>query len=170
MPVWIINLLTKWHSIPFLRDKKIRVFLSEIKMTADDRGAIENLISLIEDNYGFLLFRAIEKAKIKLSDKEEGRIRFRERNLAIDEKITRKEFEGMISDKINLIRKCIDNTLLLAGLTESKIDTVFLTGGSSLIPMIRRIFINKFGKEKIVQMDAFTSVAKGLGISSSLFS
>jgi hypothetical chaperone protein len=169
MPGWLISLLKKWHLILLLREKKVKVFLSQIKTTTDDRAAIENLISLIEDNYGFLLFRTIEKAKIRLSTQEEAKIRFRERNLVIEERTTKKEFDFIISEEVHRIEKSVEETLLLAGLATKDISNVFLTGGSSFVPRIRRIFVDKFGAEKITQKDAFTSVVEGLGISSSLF-
>jgi hypothetical protein len=48
-------------------------------LTADDPAAIGNLENLIEDNNGFLLFQAIEKAKIELSSYERSMIYFGER-------------------------------------------------------------------------------------------
>ena len=44
------------------------------------------------------------------------------------------------------------------------IDSVFLTGGSSFVPAVRRIFIERFGAERIRMGDEFTSVARGLAV------
>jgi hypothetical chaperone protein len=43
---------------------------------------------------------------------------------------------------------------------------VFLTGGSSFVPAVRRIFTARFGAEKIRTGDEFTSVARGLALKS----
>ncbi len=43
------------------------------------------------------------------------------------------------------------------------VDSVFLTGGSSQIPSVRRLFERRFGEAKLRTADAFTSVAEGLG-------
>ena len=67
MPSPITFKLINWHLIPQLRKNSIREALRHIKMTADDAAAIGNLENLIEDNNGFMLFQAIEKAKIELS-------------------------------------------------------------------------------------------------------
>jgi len=46
------------------------------------------------------------------------------------------------------------------------VDRVFLTGGSSFVPAVRRIFETRFGAEKIRGGDEFTSVASGLALRS----
>jgi hypothetical chaperone protein len=42
------------------------------------------------------------------------------------------------------------------------VDAVFLTGGSSLVPAVRKIFLDRFGKDKIRVGHEFISVAMGL--------
>ena len=44
-----------------------------------------------------------------------------------------------------------------------EVDAVFLTGGSSQIPAVRRLYAERFGEERVRTRDAFTSVAEGLG-------
>jgi hypothetical chaperone protein len=41
---------------------------------------------------------------------------------------------------------------------------VFLTGGSSFVPVVRRIFGARFGAERVRSGDEFTSVARGLAL------
>jgi hypothetical chaperone protein len=54
--------------------------------------------------------------------------------------------------------------LAKAQLTADGIDHVFLTGGSSLIPAVRRIFEQRFGAEKIDSGNELTSIAHGLAL------
>jgi hypothetical chaperone protein len=44
------------------------------------------------------------------------------------------------------------------------VDRVFLTGGSSFVPAVRRIFASRFGEERIRGGNEFTSVAHGLAL------
>ena len=168
IPTSITHNLKNWHLIPQLRERKIRTYLKQITPYADDKRALENLYNLIEDNYGFMLFQAIEKAKIDLSSFDSSLIVFKECDLSIREAIKRAEFESIIVEDVAKISKCVDSVLKDAGVTEKNIDTVFITGGSSHIPCIRNLFIEKFGENKMRQKDAFTSVAYGLGLSSSM--
>jgi hypothetical chaperone protein len=170
MPSMITFKLKNWHLIPQLKVNKDREFIRQLKTTADNISAIENLENLIDDNYGFMLFQAIEKAKIDLSSFDSSYIIFNDRKLNIKEMIYRNEYERIIQSHVHKIKKCMDETLNNAGLSSKDIDVIFTTGGTSYIPCIRRLFVDKFGAEKMTQMDAFTSVAYGLGVScSSLF-
>ena len=45
-----------------------------------------------------------------------------------------------------------------------KPDMVFLTGGSSFVPAVKKIFETRFGKKRIRGGNEFTSVARGLAL------
>jgi len=162
----VIRKLMQWHLIPQLRLPRTLDTIRELKVNAKfrDKKLLTNLENLIQANYGYLLFRSIEKTKCELSDGTESRIYFNDYDICIDELLSREEFEGFIGEKITLFNACIDSTLAAAGLSCSDIDVVFLTGGSSYIPLIRKIFETRIGKDKIRSADAFTSVAYGLGL------
>jgi len=51
-----------------------------------------------------------------------------------------------------------------AGVDPHAVDRVFLTGGSSFVPAVRRIFETRFGENKIRGGNEFTSVAHGLAL------
>ena len=161
----ILGRLKQWHQIPQLRHPKIEGILKDIRHRADKPELIENLQNLIEDNYGYLLFRAIEQTKCQLSSEETALIRFKEGSLAISEPLSQTEFNGIIDADVAKIEGCVDEVMAQAGLTPDEVDTVFLTGGSSHILKIRDLFITRFGREKIDSQNAFTSVAYGLGCS-----
>jgi hypothetical chaperone protein len=169
IPHSIIYTLCQWHRIPLLRARKTREQIRLIKNAATDRKPIENLEHLISDNYGFFLFRCIEKAKCELSQLDRSVVRFSERELSIAEEITRAEFEAINAANVARIAGCIDEVIGKSGIPHSRIDTVFLTGGTSRIPFIRTLFEERFGPEKLEQRDAFTSVVHGLGASVPLF-
>ncbi|MBC7963115.1 MAG: Hsp70 family protein [Steroidobacteraceae bacterium] len=169
IPKSIIYTLCQWHRIPLLRARKTRELIRVIKGSTDDRRAIGHLENIINDNFGFFLFQAIEKAKCDLSDREQTRIRFTERDLCINEELGKSEFETLNADNFQQIASCIDEVVARSGLLPAQIDTVFLTGGTSRIPHIRELFAERFGRDKLEQRDAFTSVVHGLGSSVPLF-
>lgn len=169
IPLSIIQTLCQWHRIPLLRARKTREQIRLIKHAATDKKAIENLEHLIGDNYGFFLFQAIEKAKCELSEAELSHVLFSERDLSIAEPVTRRDFEEMNEENLTKIAGCVDEVVRKSGIAHRGIDTVFLTGGTSRIPMIRRLFEERFGAEKLEQKNAFTSVVHGLGTSVPLF-
>lgn len=165
----LIYKLRNWHLIPQLRERSTRESIRKLKVLADRKDLIENLENLIDDNYGFMLFQAIEKAKCELSSQEETLIFYKEFSLIIREQIARAEFEEMINEDVEKIRTCIANVLSSAKANSDEVDIVFLTGGSSNIPYIKRVFEDMFGQAKVHRTDVFTSVAHGMGISSFIY-
>jgi hypothetical chaperone protein len=130
---------------------------------------IARLEALIDENLGFSLFKAIEKAKAGLSHREHERIEFQQSIIRISETIRRKEFEEMIVPEIEEIDECLEGFLADLGIAPTDIDSVFLTGGTAYVPRIRNLLQEKFGVDKIRQGDAFISVVSGLALSSRLF-
>jgi len=170
VPVWIPQTLCQWHMIPQLREKRnIQIIRNLRGATDDDRQALSNLNGLVSGNLGYALFRAIEETKCELSINQNSSVSFVENNIVIREDISRGEFELIADDKFEQIRACIDDTLCRAKVSPQEIDSVLLTGGSSFIPGIQKIFLDKFGDKKLLPIDAFTSVAYGLGIIASKY-
>ena len=81
----ILHKLKHWHLIPQLRSSQTMKTIKEFKYLAagKDKQTIENLQDLIESNYGYMLFRAIEKAKCTLSASDLTKIQFQEGRLII---------------------------------------------------------------------------------------
>ncbi len=78
--------------------------------------------------------------------------------------VTRMEFEAWIADDLQAIENSIEQLLNTAGIHPRAVDRVFLTGGSSFVPAVRRIFETRFGKDRIRSGNEFTSVAHGLAL------
>jgi hypothetical chaperone protein len=76
----------------------------------------------------------------------------------------RTDFEDWIEPELDLIAEAVEKLLARTNVDAGSIDRVFLTGGSSLVPSVQRIFIHRFGAERIAAGDEFTSVAKGLAL------
>jgi hypothetical chaperone protein len=169
VPRSMVYTLCQWHRIPLLRARTTREHIRVIKRSTDDRPAIEHLENIINDNYGFFLFQAIEKAKCELSDRTQSLICFTERDLHIHENIDKGEFESINAENFQQITECIDEVVARSGLLPAQIDTVFLTGGTSRIPRIQALFAERFGRDKLENRNAFTSVVHGLGASVPLF-
>ena len=62
------------------------------------------------------------------------------------------------------VESAVDAALAAAAVPPTTIDRVFLTGGTSLTPRIRRLFTERFGEEKIASGGELTSIAHGLAL------
>jgi len=83
------------------------------------------------------------------------------RNLSLE--ITREEFEAMIRKYVDRSRDIVEEALKRAELGADEISKVILVGGSTLIPMIRRM-VAGFIKEPYRATDPAKSVAMGAAI------
>lgn len=164
MPRHILQALENWYTISLLKTKQFLDSLEYLKTRVDDKAAMRALEDLIVYNLGFGLFEVVNRSKKGLSDSLTEKISFHQKAIQIEENISRLEFETMISDLLTGISECVAEGLKLSGLEEENVDRVVMTGGSSLIPIVRSRLEQKFGPDKVTNMDAFTSVVQGLGI------
>ena len=123
----------------------------------------ERLRDLILQNLSYLVFQRLKTLKAELSSSETARLDLPELDIEIE--LSRTVFEGMIGDLLDRFSEALDTTLERAGLSEGNIDLVLRTGGSSLIPAVRRRLDERF-PDRVVEHDPFTSVAAGLAIAS----
>ena len=128
---------------------------------------IESLITLVEEDLGYQLHQAVQRVKFELSLQECAEFQFHGGSLALRIPVTRAEFEHWISDELEKIEQCVDGLLLSTGVDARAVDRVFLTGGTSFVPAVRRIFETRFGEERIRRGNEFTSVASGLALRAS---
>lgn len=121
------------------------------------------LRELIKHNYSYLVFQELKEMKAALSSSDTARLDIPE--IDIDIELSRGDFETMIEDLLGQVANAVDVTLERAEMAPDEIDLVLRTGGSSLIPAVRRLLEDRFD-DRVVEHDPFTSVAVGLAIAS----
>jgi len=164
VPAWIYANLERWHYLSFLRTHEVTEILRSARLRALEPEKIKALSALIEEDLGYQLHRAVQKVKFELSQAESAVFQFRDGSMDLQIPVTRKEFEGWIAEELRAIESSIDSLLESAGVSAGEVDRVFLTGGSSFVPAVRRIFTARFGEARIRGGNEFTSVAHGLAL------
>jgi hypothetical chaperone protein len=166
VPVHIYRIICRWDQIHFLKTLKYRDELRYFRRGAEEPAAIERLIELIENDLGYFLYQAVEAAKFELSDGPAGGIRFQHGSINLDETVGVASFEAYIRTHIRRTEEAVAETLSRAQLTPDRIDTVFLTGGSSRVPAVKDVFRRLFGAQRVMSdVDEFMSVSRGLALS-----
>jgi hypothetical chaperone protein len=106
----------------------------------------------------------VSDTKVKLSAAPRADFVLRLGDIDIDQEISRADFESWIADDIGRIGQTVDRLLDTQGVRVDEIDSVFLTGGSSFIPAIRRVFEERFGAYRLADGENFQSVAFGFAL------
>jgi hypothetical chaperone protein len=169
VPAWIYANLERWHYLSFLRTNNVREILKSARIRALEPEKIEALISIIDEDLGYQLHQSVQQVKFALSQSQHAEFRFRDTprsHATIDLRIpvARADFEAWIAEDLRSIEGCIDSLLQKAAIHPSEVDRVFLTGGTSFVPAVRRIFSTRFGEDRIRAGNEFTSVAHGLAL------
>jgi hypothetical chaperone protein len=164
IPSWLYAHLERWHHLSFLKSPATLALLGDLEREALEPARIRAFSRMVRDDRGFHVYRAVESAKHALSRETATALQYRDTGFAIDAPVARGEFEAWIADEIARIERCVDEALARAGVAADRIATVFLTGGSALVPAVRDVFVRRFGAEKLRGGEELTSVASGLAL------
>jgi hypothetical chaperone protein len=154
----------RWHRLSLMRAPKTMRDIEAVARSAQYPKRLNALLALIRDELGYELYRTVSGVKAELSGVDSAVLRFRHKDFSIEETISRIDFETWIAADIARIAATVDTALAASGLTADRIDRVFLTGGTSLVPAVRRLFTTRFGAHRVAGGGEFVSVAEGLAL------
>jgi hypothetical chaperone protein len=164
VPIAVYSKLERWHYLSLLKNREVLGQLERVRACADEPKKIRALIHLIKSDLGYQLHRAVQALKIELSTHDVGRFQFSDGQVELDASVGRAQFEVWIAEELRQIEACVDSLLTTSGVAAADVDMVFLTGGTSLVPAVRRIFASRFGSHRLRTGDEFTSVVQGLSL------
>lgn len=164
VPAWIYRHLERWHHVSLLKSPKTLRLLLDLRRDALEPQKLEALIHVVRADLGFLLYRATEQVKRTLSDEAKATFLFQHDPVGIAALLPRDRFEEWIAEELARIGSCVDGLLERCGIPTERIDRVFLTGGSSFVPAVRALFLERFGPERVTSGAELTSVASGLAL------
>lgn len=164
IPLWIYSNFASWHQLSMMNNRPTLRLINDILRTAVDERAFEGLVHVIRNEEGFSLFQAVSRVKRELTSSNTAQLRFKAGAVEIDRTVTREQFEDWIAEDLAKIVTTADDAMRTAGVAPRDVTRVFMTGGSALVPAVRKAFADKFGVDKIVGGDEFSSVAQGLAL------
>ncbi|MBC7376724.1 MAG: Hsp70 family protein [Burkholderiaceae bacterium] len=156
--------LATWHTINQVYSRKSWTLITELQRDALEPKKIERLQNLVEERAGHWLAMQVEAAKIALSDApltqmDLGRISVGE-TLALH----RADLDRAIGHLVERIELTVARLLKDAGIRADELDTVFFTGGSSGVPLLRERISALLPNARAVEGDLFGSIGTGLAI------
>lgn len=160
---YFIDLAT-WQRINLLYTPKAKLDLRQIRFEAQRPELVDRLIEVVEQRYGHALATKVEKAKIELTDADEATVDVSLPAAKFAASMTRQGLEDTIRAEVGRVTATVADTLAEAQVQPSDITAVFLTGGSTAIPLARQSILSLVPEARIVQGDAFGSVGLGLAL------
>lgn len=153
-----------WHRINRLYTPQAMSDLRQIRYDAERPDLVDRFIDVVDHRLGHALAGLVEQAKIDLTDRDTTRLEMALSNIALGVRMTRAGLEQTLEEQVARVVTTVRQTLSAAQITPERITAVFLTGGSTAIPLARRSILSLFPQAKIVQGDAFGSVGIGLAL------
>jgi len=169
VPASLFANICSWDKMNFFNGLRIKKDLEDYYHYSKKDRKFKNLLTLTGNNLGYSLFQAIEKTKIELSHLDFSRFTYTNMDIEIDEEVSITQYNAIIEKDLSKISAYLDEFMRINNIKAADIDTLFLTGGTSLVGGIQNLFRNKFPHIPVNSGDNFTSVVKGLAYSGYLF-
>lgn len=156
--------LSTWSSINRLYDRKVMTEIRNVRRESEQPELLDRLLLTLEEQRGHMLLMNVEAAKIALSDKPRAAIDLAWMEAGLAATIDRTLLVAGTEDLRDRITENIRQCLKQAGAEASRIDVVFLTGGSVRLSHVRKAITSLAPSARIVDGDTFGAVGKGLTI------
>jgi hypothetical chaperone protein len=160
---YYFNLAT-WHTINLAYTQKIWLQLKDVYRDAREPQKLDRLLKLIEQRTGHWLALKVEEGKIGLSDVDQLALELDRFSPSHTLMLKREDFEGAIGHLVTNIEKTVQNLLRDADVDAGQVDTVFFTGGSSGVRLLREKIAALVPTAKRVEGDLFGSIGAGLAL------
>ncbi|MHA7970365.1 Hsp70 family protein [Rhizobium sp. CAU 1783] len=155
---------SRWNQLSVFKTSREYADLKSLVRQALEPEKLELFIDLVEHDEGYPLYQAVSATKMALSSADEAEFRFSPLGRAGEKTVKRSEFEGWIADDLARIEDALDDVLQRTNTAPGAIDKVFLTGGTSFVPAVRRIFTERFDASRIETGGELVSIAHGLAL------
>jgi hypothetical chaperone protein len=164
LPTLYYHELATWHRINQLYKKNVLGELRQIRYEAEQRDLVDRLIRIVEDRQGHTIAIGVEQAKIALTAATKASSELANQGDWAKFSFTRKQFDAAIADSVDrvvaTVRRLLDDARIAAG----DINTIFLTGGSSMVPALRSGILSLFPDARTAESDLLGSVGIGLAL------
>ncbi|MGB9989701.1 Hsp70 family protein [Pseudoduganella rhizocola] len=160
---YYFNLAT-WHTINLAYTRKMTAQLAELVRDAKEQDKMQRLQALIEDRAGHWLAMQVEEAKIGLSSEDSVVLDLDRLSPPAALDVPRQLFGRAISHLVDDVGNTVTGMLADAGVRQEQIDTIFFTGGSSGVGLLRERIGAVVPSARKVEGDLFGSIGAGLAL------
>jgi len=160
---YFFNLAT-WHTINLAYTQKIWAQLQDVLYDAVERDKLARLLDLVKQRAGHWLAIRVEEGKIGLSGAAALTLPLERLAHMPEVTLERTSFDQAIEHLVLRIGETVCKLLEDAGVAAADVDTVFFTGGSSGVPLLRAKISALLPGTRVVEGDLFGSIGAGLAL------
>ncbi|WP_426323773.1 Hsp70 family protein [Pseudoduganella sp. R-43] len=158
---YYFNLAT-WHTINQAYTRKMQAQLTEMIRDAREPAKLERLQHLIVERAGHWLALKVEEAKIGLSTEDQVQLGLERFGPPVLLEVTRSGFDSAVEHLVSSVGATVTQLLADAGVQPGQVDTIFFTGGSSGVRLLRERIAALVPGARRVEGDLFGSIGAGL--------
>ena len=114
-PAYVHAAFAQWHKLSWLKSPATMRDLVALNRASEPPGALDDLLTMIECDLGFALYRAVNGAKAALSSATETAFEFEAEGIRIAAGISRASFETWIADDVAALDRGVSAALARAG-------------------------------------------------------
>ncbi|CAN7647026.1 Hsp70 family protein [Rhizobium sp. LjRoot30] len=155
---------SRWNQLSVFKTSKEFADLKKLVRSSLEPEKLETFIDLIEHDEGYPLYQAVSATKMALSQNDEAEFNFPPLGRDGKSTVHRADFESWIAADLARIEDALDEVLAKTNTRAGDIDKVFLTGGTSFVPAVRRLFTERFETSRIESGGELLSIAHGLAL------
>jgi len=156
--------LSCWHTINIAYSKKAWEHFTFIRSNAVERDKIERLLKLVTERSGHWLAMQVEEAKIALSQLPNTQVDMSRIEAGLAVPVDQAQFADAIGGLVGKVERTVTDILAQAGVAAADVDTLFFTGGSSRVPLLRERLAALVPDAKCQEGDVFGSIGMGLAL------
>ncbi len=156
--------LSTWQLINLLYTQKSMRDIGAMVQEAADPERVSRLLEVVDKRCGHALLEKVEDAKIALTHADQVRTDFSDLLADLHVTFARSSFVEAIADQVAGIRRTVADLLRGVGTHGDRIHTVFFTGGTSAVPILRDTILSQLPAAQVVDGDPVAAVGYGLAL------
>ena len=163
VPSGVFHDLSTWHLIQWLYTAQRLRDAQALRNNYSDKALHDRLMRVLQEHWGHRLANAVEEAKIAVSSHQNTqRLDVEWLEAALSPEVAPADLQQCLQALLAQVADCALHCVQLAGLQQSQIDAIYLTGGSSALQPLRAALALAFPNTPQVEGDLFGGVAAGL--------
>lgn len=164
IPYVYFNDVCEWHKIQSLYTPNMQENCLQLLQDLSNKELFQRYVSMIQKELGHYMLFETEKAKIDLSSSPKTTLNFTpiEKDFMIF--LSKEEFlSATLKTRDKIIQKAKE-TILNAGISPEKINSLIFTGGTSLVPSLSKGIKDLCPNAVVQNISTYASVGNGLAI------